>query len=53
MDSPQTKKQQHKSAKEKRHGPNGPGFSSKHVREQEALQEKRTQQQQTTQTKRK
>jgi hypothetical protein len=41
MDTPQTKKQQHKGAKEKRHGKSGPGFSTKHVRAIEALQEQR------------
>jgi len=41
MDSPQTKKQHHKGAKEKRQGKNGPGFSTKHVRAIEALQEQR------------
>jgi len=38
MDAPQTKKQSHKGAKEKRQGVNGPGFSQKHVR---ASEEKR------------
>jgi len=41
MDTPQTKKQSQKDAKSKRQGKNGPGFSQKHVRASETLQEKR------------
>jgi hypothetical protein len=41
MDAPRTKKQQHKSAKEKGQGKDGPGFSAKHVRAREALEERR------------